>query len=483
MLIPGMTDNAKTGAAKGLLSGDDTFRNMLREKVSERKNHMLQPQHVDRKVSFTNNRVSNRETGAVNGKKPEPVKTKPGKGLKDIVEASVQETEDTKNDEKKAGELMDSLEALIALLEEILARLNSNNVPDVVYETSNISQELTQRVETKEISTMEQLMAMVKEDAVTLKEIMNEWGNSINSINTPENSQLLAKIQDLLGKLADDRNMPLLKARIVDESVGMEELMEQLKNQCRQLIGKFNEQVSQPDISQNEESVQAEQVLSGSVKAEPESWHDAKDAEGDFSVSDEDTDASQVNTYADTDNYFENVIAQNRQIPEGRPVQPEVTEKLQLPLSEKPLANTITNQVVTKIKLLAGENKQEMEMHLKPESLGRLTLKIIHERGEILARITAENQQVKAILENNMQMLKDALERNGLNVQDLSVSVGNDRDNQHSKESQDDRGKADLAGLRRISGVPSQTETDKLRLRARIEKEYFKDTSQINLTA
>ncbi|NLX63700.1 MAG: flagellar hook-length control protein FliK [Clostridiaceae bacterium] len=479
LFIPRIPGNDKTGTVKGLLSGDDTFMKMLGEKIAEIKIDKLQPQHVDRKMNFTKRGILKDETGPVNERKPGPTTRKLDKEPEKVNAASGQETEDAKSDEKGIREKISSLEALIALLEELMARLSLKNV-SVASGTLNDSQELILSAENKGISPIELLMSLVKEDAVTLKAIMNESGNSIN---THEINQLLEKIQTLLEKLSGDRDMPLLKAEIVRESVSMEELTEQLRNQCRQLIDKLNEQVSGPNVTLNDESVREEQVLSESVKTEPMSRHDAKDAEKDFSALAEDVDASQVKLYDDMDNYFESIIAQNRQIPGESEIQPEVTEKLWFPLAERPLAHTVTNQVAMKIKVMAGENKQEMEMQLKPESLGRLTLKIIHERGEILARITAENQQVKAILESNMQMLKDALERSGLNVQNLSVSAENNRDNRHNKESGDDKGKVYSAGLSRKTGASSQAETDKLSLRARIEKEYFKDISRINLTA
>lgn len=84
----------------------------------------------------------------------------------------------------------------------------------------------------------------------------------------------------------------------------------------------------------------------------------------------------------------------------------------------------VARQVVEKIETLAGESKKEIVLQLKPDSLGKITLRVIHERGEIVARFVAENDQVKSILENNMQMLKDSLQRNGVSVQNLSVSVG-----------------------------------------------------------
>jgi flagellar hook-length control protein FliK len=81
-------------------------------------------------------------------------------------------------------------------------------------------------------------------------------------------------------------------------------------------------------------------------------------------------------------------------------------------------------QIVENAKVFIGQGKSEMVIQLKPESLGKIQLNVIHERGEIVAEFTAENEQVKQILESNMQQLKDSLEESGIDVQSLSVSVG-----------------------------------------------------------
>ena len=86
----------------------------------------------------------------------------------------------------------------------------------------------------------------------------------------------------------------------------------------------------------------------------------------------------------------------------------------------------ILYQVVEKAKVILTEGKSEIVVDLKPDFLGKLSLKIVTEQGMVMAKFTAENQQVKAILETNMQMLKDALEKQGLAVQAFSVSVGQD---------------------------------------------------------
>lgn len=84
----------------------------------------------------------------------------------------------------------------------------------------------------------------------------------------------------------------------------------------------------------------------------------------------------------------------------------------------------ILHQVAEKAKVLVDSDKSEIVIQLKPESLGKIQLQVIHERGEIAAKFMAENEQVKAILESNMQLLRDSLEKNGIDIQNLSVSVG-----------------------------------------------------------
>lgn len=80
-------------------------------------------------------------------------------------------------------------------------------------------------------------------------------------------------------------------------------------------------------------------------------------------------------------------------------------------------------QVMEKVKVILEGDKSEMIMDLKPDHLGKLSLKVVTERGIVMARFVAESEQVKSILESNMQLLKDALEKQGLDVQDCFVSV------------------------------------------------------------
>lgn len=97
----------------------------------------------------------------------------------------------------------------------------------------------------------------------------------------------------------------------------------------------------------------------------------------------------------------------------------------------------IVNQVVKKADIIIREGHSEMIMKLEPESLGKLNLKIVVENGLITAKFVAESQQVKEVLESSFNQLKDSLQEKGIEVQNFSVSVGQQSGGSNSKQNFD----------------------------------------------
>jgi flagellar hook-length control protein FliK len=82
------------------------------------------------------------------------------------------------------------------------------------------------------------------------------------------------------------------------------------------------------------------------------------------------------------------------------------------------------SQIMEHARLMLSGNQSELEMSLKPDHLGKLQLKVSIENQVVTARFVAESQQVKQIIETNLNQLRDQLRENGLQVDYLSVSVG-----------------------------------------------------------
>lgn len=116
-------------------------------------------------------------------------------------------------------------------------------------------------------------------------------------------------------------------------------------------------------------------------------------------------------------------------------------EVRQLEIKSPIPAREVISQVIEKAKVILTGDKSEMVMDLKPDSLGKLSLKVVTEHGIVMAKFVAESQQVKQVLETNMQTLKDSLEKQGLNIQGFSVSVRQDSHNGYNAQSEQDGGR------------------------------------------
>ncbi len=88
-----------------------------------------------------------------------------------------------------------------------------------------------------------------------------------------------------------------------------------------------------------------------------------------------------------------------------------------------PTAREVIAQIVQKAELLLTNKLSEVKIDLKPEFLGRLTIKVMVEEGVVTARFIAENQQVKHMLESNLNTLRQNLESQGIRVERAEVSV------------------------------------------------------------
>ena len=86
-------------------------------------------------------------------------------------------------------------------------------------------------------------------------------------------------------------------------------------------------------------------------------------------------------------------------------------------------AKEIVEQLVKKAELLLKLNSSEMKIQLKPEYLGKMTIKVVMDEGVLTARFITESHQVKQILESNLANLRQSLESQGIRVEKTEVSV------------------------------------------------------------
>lgn len=150
----------------------------------------------------------------------------------------------------------------------------------------------------------------------------------------------------------------------------------------------------------------------------------------------------------------------------------DVSAKVQNPAID---VADIIRQVSEFTRVMYQGSVTSMEMQLNPENLGKIYVQITAKEGMITARIAAQNEAVKEVLESQTAMLKENMSQQGLKVEAVEVTVAsheferNLEENQHnqSREEQKEQNEKNNRGLRRgisldqldeLSGLMSEEE-------------------------
>ena len=100
-------------------------------------------------------------------------------------------------------------------------------------------------------------------------------------------------------------------------------------------------------------------------------------------------------------------------------VKAEPDLQVEAPLPEQQLADEILSKPET---LMGG--RTEFTMELNPESLGKITVKLVSTEGRVEVNITAENDTTRQLLENRAENIGAALRNNGVELERYQVVSG-----------------------------------------------------------
>lgn len=100
-------------------------------------------------------------------------------------------------------------------------------------------------------------------------------------------------------------------------------------------------------------------------------------------------------------------------------VKAEPAVQVEAPLPEQQLAD----EILSKPETLAG-GRTEFTMELNPESLGKITVKLVSTEGRVEVNITAENDATRQLLENRAENISAALRNNGVELERYQVVSG-----------------------------------------------------------
>ena len=106
----------------------------------------------------------------------------------------------------------------------------------------------------------------------------------------------------------------------------------------------------------------------------------------------------------------------------------------------------IANQIIEQIKVVIKPDQTSMQMQLNPEQLGKVALNITAKEGIMTALFTTQTEMAKEAIENQMHVLRQNLENQGIQVEVIEVTVAEFSFNQsneagNKKESGSNKGK------------------------------------------
>ena len=103
---------------------------------------------------------------------------------------------------------------------------------------------------------------------------------------------------------------------------------------------------------------------------------------------------------------------------------PEVRLNSGMVISE----NRIVEQTIDKFAVNQAKETGSVTLRLHPEELGQVKVELVMDKDSVRAHLHAQSQQVQEVLERHLPRLRDALEQQGLKIDQLQVSV----DSQHN---------------------------------------------------
>lgn len=86
-------------------------------------------------------------------------------------------------------------------------------------------------------------------------------------------------------------------------------------------------------------------------------------------------------------------------------------------------ATDIVQQIIDSVKVVSTESLQSMEIQLTPENLGKIHLTVSSRDGIMTAQIAAQDEAVKKAIENQLAVLKENFNNQGLKVEHVEVTV------------------------------------------------------------
>ena len=372
--------------------------------------------------------IKDANTKQNNNKTVDTVETKP------VIKETQEAADDTSTQVLSADEVItDAIEKINNLIENALdGQLNAEDV-QTLKDTLN---QIKDKIDNNEIIVNENTKQELKN---ILNRLLTQNPQDLEADALIKDfKQLLQDVQasnfktDSQVKLEEENSNPTRALEVNVETPQMSEKVERKTTNEEKTTLKTKENQSTIQVSQNTKEVQnadnatdkidiEQEILdemdvkieevsdsSTNTNSQGQTYTTAQDEVIKLQIQNTDTDAP-AQTFA-FDKSVQNVNALNKQLRVDG-----VTKELN--------ANDILNQIGSKFEQLKDGVSTKITMTLRPNDLGRVTIELLSNANGITTNIIAQNSQVKELLDKNIDILKQQLAQQGINVQNVQVKT------------------------------------------------------------
>jgi hypothetical protein len=142
------------------------------------------------------------------------------------------------------------------------------------------------------------------------------------------------------------------------------------------------------------------------------------------------------------------------------------------------------NNVPREAKLMLNGSKYEFAMQLKPESLGKVTMRLAMDGGIVNARFLVDSEQARRQIEANLEQLRQSLAEQGLQINGFSVDIRQEGDGAYGRwEPGGDAGRRRREGGGVAGYDAGRVVRADAKIRAFLLDSYYEEQSSIQFTA
>lgn len=333
-------------------------------------------------------------------------------------------------------------------IEEVLLALTSlfNNVENVNKENINIEGNDVEDIEKLLISNFEELKSIIfnntniEKENINLLNMINPTNSDITNVESKGYKDLLININELLNegiKIIDGNEgiASNISLRTIENELknSIAELFTSLdSDEFKNVLGEVRKDDKYNLLTTLETLLNNEKNKETSVKQfnlpvkenaiEVNSSFKSEVSQGDSFESFEDNYLKEEKVLSKvinntSENKFTNVLTSSYDRFNN------ITTKIeQVPVYKE----TMNADIIQNVKYMVNNKLEELTVKIYPKELGEITIKILSEEGIIRADIKATSKETYALLNSNIQEIKNSLSNQDIKIQEINLGIYNE---------------------------------------------------------